>query len=146
MGFLEDLGIKKKKEEFDGPNEWETDGGVGSDGGWDDGIYGGVDDGPIAPSEPITPAPTTPAVALKIVTPKEYDDAKEITEFLMNGNTILINMDGVDRALAMRIIDYLKGAVQVLGGMITKASRTMLVVAPKNVDISSIEEMIGTAE
>jgi cell division inhibitor SepF len=62
----------------------------------------------------------------------------------MNGNTILLNMDGVDRELTIRIIDYLKGAVQVVGGMITKAGKSTIVVAPKNVDISSIEAMVGS--
>lgn len=96
-----------------------------------------------APEAPVfNPAP----LSLKIVAPKAYDDAKEITDFLMNGNTILLNMDSVDYALAVRIIDYLKGAVQVVGGMITKAGKTTIVVAPKNVDISSIEAMVGRAE
>jgi FtsZ-interacting cell division protein YlmF len=44
----------------------------------------------------------------------------------------------------VRIIDYLKGAVQVVGGMITKAGKATIVVAPKNVDISSIEAMVGS--
>lgn len=93
-----------------------------------------------APEAPVfNPAP----LSLKIVAPKAYEDAKEITDFLMNGNTILLNMDNIDRDIAVRILDYLKGAVQVVGGMITKAGKTTLVVAPKNVDISSIEAMVG---
>ncbi len=143
---LSDLFKKKDIEEDSVYNGWEDDGedqGNGTDDSW---YYGDTTDGPVAPETPITPVAATPTVALKIVAPKAYEDAEEITEFLMNGNTVLINVDGVDRALAMRIIDYLKGAVKVLDGMITKANRTMLVVTPKNVDISSIEEMIGKTE
>ena len=92
---------------------------------------------------PAAPAFTAAPLSLKIVAPKAYEDAKEITDFLMNGNTILLNMDNIDRELAIRILDYLKGAVQVVGGMITKAGKTTIVVAPKNVDISSIEAMVG---
>lgn len=95
---------------------------------------------------PAAPAFNATPVSLKIVTPKSYDDAKEITDFLMNGNTILLNMDGIGRDVAMRILDYLRGAVQVVGGMITKVGRTTIVVAPKNVDVSSIEAMVGTTE
>lgn len=95
---------------------------------------------------PAAPAFNATPVSLKIVTPKSYDDAKEITDFLMNGNTILINIDGISREIATRIIDYLKGAVQVVGGMITKVGKTTIVVAPKNVDVSSIEAMVGTTE
>jgi cell division inhibitor SepF len=85
-------------------------------------------------------------ISLKIITPKVYDDAREITEFLMNGNTVLLNLDGINRELAIRILDYLRGALQVVGGMMTKVGKTTLVVAPKNVDVSSIEAMVGGSE
>ena len=97
-------------------------------------------DAPAAPA--FNPAP----ISLKIVAPKAYEDAKEITDFLMNGNTILLNMDNISREVAVRILDYLKGAVQVVGGMITKVGKTTIVVAPKNVDVSSIEAMVGPTE
>ena len=100
---------------------------------------------PVAPSEPAASAPSFAAapVALKIITPKAYEDAREITDYLMNGNTILLNMDGISREIAVRVIDYLKGAIQVVGGMMTKVGKTTLVVAPKNVDVSSIEALVG---
>ncbi len=144
MGFLDNF--KRNKREYEDDAMWDDGVDEENDNGWGDEENFETMDGPVAPSEPITPAPATPAVALKIVTPKSYDDAREITDFLMNGNTILINMDGIDRDLARRVIDYLRGAVQVVDGVITKASKTTLVVAPKTVDISSIEEMVGSAE
>ena len=100
---------------------------------------------PVAPAEPVAPAPVfTPApIALKIITPQDYKAAREITDYLMNGNTILINLDGIDRAVVVRILDYLSGAIQVVGGMMTKVGKTTIVVAPKNVDVSSIEAMVG---
>ena len=102
-----------------------------------------------APAAPVEAAPApvinTNPVSLKIITPKSYDDAREITEFLMNGNTVLINMDGIGRELAIRILDYIKGALQVVGGMMTKVGKTTLVIAPKNVDVSSIEAMVGSS-
>lgn len=102
---------------------------------------------PAAPAEaPAAPAFNANPISLKIITPKAYDDAREITEFLMNGNTVLLNMDGISRDLAIRILDYIKGALQVVGGMMTKVGKTTLVVAPKNVDVSSIEAMVGTTE
>ena len=109
-----------------------------------------AEDDVVAPAAPVE-TPAAPAfhanpISLKIITPKSYDDAREITEFLMNGNTVLINMDGIGRELAVRILDYIKGALQVVGGMMTKVGKTTLVVAPKNVDVSSIEAMVGPSE
>ncbi len=137
---------RKPKYSFDDDVEMDDFGGYTEDNGEND-----MDEpvpAPAAPAEPAAPAPSfaSNSVSLKIVTPKTYDDAREITELLMNGNTVLLNMDGISRDVAMRVIDYLRGAIQVVGGMMTKVGKTTLVVAPKNVDVSSIEAMVGSTE
>ena len=101
--------------------------------------------------ETVAPAPAdaaafTPAtVALKIVNPKGYEEAADIADFLMNGNTVLLNIEGMARESAIRLLDYLAGATHAVGGLMTKVGRTTIVVAPKNVDVSSIEAMVGGA-
>ena len=95
---------------------------------------------------PVTPepAPAPATIALKIINPKGYEEAPEIVEFLLGGNTVLINIENLSRDHAIRMLDYLSGAVKALGGMMTKVGKTTLVVAPKNVDVSSIEAMVGS--
>lgn len=95
---------------------------------------------PVTP-DPVEPAPAT--VALKIVNPKGYDEAPEMVEFLLAGNTVLINIENLSRDHAIRMLDYLSGAIKALGGIMTKVGKTTLVIAPKNVDVSSIEAMVG---
>ena len=97
-------------------------------------------DAPIAPAEAVPP---TAAAALKIMNPKSYQDAAEIAGFLMNGNTVLLNIENMAREQAVRLLDYLSGATYVVGGLMTKVGKTTIVVAPKNVDVSSIEAMVG---
>jgi len=106
------------------------------------------DGGFVKPATAPEAAPAFPsgAISLKIINPQSYEEASEIADYLMNGNTVLLNMDSIERELAVRILDYLKGAIQVVGGMMTKAGKTTIVVAPKNVDISSIEAMVGNTE
>ena len=87
-------------------------------------------------------APTT--AALKIVNPKGYDEAPVIADFLLNGNTVLLNVEGLESAQAVRLLDYLSGATRMVGGIMTKVGKTTIVVAPKSVDVSSIEAMVGT--
>ena len=96
-----------------------------------------------APSAPVAPAEPAPAAALKIINPKSYQDASEIATYLMNGSTVLLNIENMAREQAIRMIDYLSGATYVLGGLMTKVGKTTIVVAPKNVDVSSIEAMVG---
>ena len=118
------------------------------DGGFDDlGTNGLEDDGFETQSfdpTPAEPAPTFAAsTALKIVNPKEYKDSIEIANLLMNGNTVLLNIESIAKDQAIRLLDYLAGAVHVAGGLMTKVSKTTIVIAPKNVDVSSIEAMVS---
>ena len=98
---------------------------------------------PAAPVEPAAPAFAAPTAALKIVNPKEYKEAMEIANLLMNGNTVLLNIESIAKDQAIRLLDYLAGAVHVAGGLMTKVSKTTIVIAPKNVDVSSIEAMVS---
>ena len=93
---------------------------------------------------PVEPAAFGATASLKIVNPKSYKDAAEIADFLMNGNTILLNIEGLAPDQAIRLLDYLAGATHAVGGLITKVGRSTIVVAPKNVDVSSIEAMVST--
>lgn len=134
MGFF-----KKNTENYDNGGFVDE----GFDNGYNDEV---VDDGfssdvqPV-PAEPEAFAPAAPA--LKIVNPKEYKDAIEIANLLINGNTILLNIESIAKEQAIRLLDYLNGAVHVAGGIMTKVSKTTIVIAPKNVDVSSIQDMVS---
>ncbi len=95
---------------------------------------------PVAPKEPIG---FGASISLKIVNPRSYKEAAEIADFLMNGNAILVNIDSLAADQIVRLVDYLAGATHALGGFITKVGKSTIVVAPKNVDVSSIEAMVG---
>ncbi len=120
----------------------------------DDEYYGGYDEVNEAVADEgfaaTAPTPAEPAafgtnVSLKIVNPKSHTDASEIADYLMNGNTVLLNIESLDPAQAIRLLDYLAGATHAVGGIITKVGKTTIVVAPKNVDVSSIEAMVGSS-
>ena len=93
-------------------------------------------------------APAPAPISLKIVNPKEYDKEKaaEIVDYLTGGNTILLNIENLEKAHTCRYVDYLLGATHAIGGMMTRVGKTTLVVSPKNVDVSSIEAMVGTTD
>ena len=130
--------FKKNNESYD--NGFVDD---GFDNGYTDEIVEDsfVSDVQPVPAEPEAFAPAAPA--LKIVNPKEYKDAVEIANLLINGNTILLNIESIAKEQAIRLLDYLNGAVHVAGGIMTKVSKTTIVIAPKNVDVSSIQDMVS---
>lgn len=135
------LFTKKNTDNYGGFNEEDKDFGNDSYGYADENADSFADDAQAAPAEPEAFAPAAPA--LKIVNPKEYKDAIEIANLLINGNTILLNIESIAKDQAIRLLDYLNGAVHVAGGLMTKVSKTTIVIAPKNVDVSSIEAMVS---
>ena len=120
--------------------------GFNEDDNLDDGGYVSADFSAPAPEK--APEPTPAPIALKIVNPKSYDKAKasEMADFLMNGNTVLLNIENLDQPAIVRYLDYLSGATHVVGGMMTRVGKTTIVISPKNVDVSGIEAMVGSTD
>ena len=137
---------KNNENGFEDYNAEEYYGGYDSEEGVVNDGFEEPDFGAPVEEEP-APAAVNP-IALKIVNPKEYDKAKaaEIADFLINGNTVLLNIENLTTPHTVRYLDYLSGATHAVGGMMTRVGKTTIVVAPKNVDVSSIEAMVGSAD
>jgi cell division inhibitor SepF len=70
-----------------------------------------------------------------IVQPESFNDAQDICDHLKSKKPIVINLEGLEKDLAQRIIDFLSGSVYALDGSIQKVSNEIFIVAPYNVDI-----------
>ena len=80
-----------------------------------------------------------------IIRPTSVEDAREITETLLNGRTVLLNMEGINLDVAQRIIDFTSGSCFALNGNLQKVSNYIFVLTPPNVEISGdIQEFIGS--
>ena len=71
-----------------------------------------------------------------VVKPTSVDDSREITETLLAGRTVILNLEGMDVELAQRIIDFTSGACYSLGGRLQKVSSYIFILTPYNVDIT----------
>ena len=78
-------------------------------------------------------------VALKLINPQGYEDGPDIADHIANGSTVLLNIEDLDKAVARRLMDFLFGAIHVLGGSTKKVTRTTFVFAPSNVGVSGFE-------
>lgn len=85
-------------------------------------------------------------VSLKVVKPKSYADGPSIADHLAAGSTVVLNIESLDRAGAIRLIDFLMGAIHVLGGDMKSVTKTTLVFAPRNVGVSDFENVEETAD
>jgi cell division inhibitor SepF len=73
---------------------------------------------------------------VKVVKPQSYNEVQMITDNLMQGKTIVLNLEGIENVTAQRIIDFMSGAVYAVGGALEAISNMIFIIAPKNVEIS----------
>ena len=71
-----------------------------------------------------------------VIKPTTVDDAREITETLLSGSTVILNLEGLDLEVAQRIIDFTSGATFAINGNLQKISNFIFLVTPANIDIS----------
>ena len=54
--------------------------------------------------------PQAAGMEVCVIKPSSVDDAREITETLLSGRTVILNLEGLDLEIAQRIIDFTSGA------------------------------------
>ena len=80
-----------------------------------------------------------------VVKPTSVEDSREITETLLSGRTVILNLEGLDLEVAQRIIDFTSGACYSLGGSLQKVSSYIFVLGPYNVDITGdLQNILGS--
>lgn len=73
---------------------------------------------------------------VSIMKPTRFDDSQDICDMLVDERATVVNLEGIDLALAQRIMDFISGAVYSLNGKIHQISNLIFIISPENVDIS----------
>lgn len=87
---------------------------------------------------PIRPAkkPSNAGMEVCVIKPTSVEDAREITETLLNNRTVVLNVEGLDVEIAQRIIDFTSGSCFAISGNLQKISNYIFIITPASVDIS----------
>lgn len=87
---------------------------------------------------PIRPVKKAPASGMEVcvIKPTSVEDAREITETLLNNRTVVLNVEGLDVEIAQRIIDFTSGSCFAISGNLQKISNYIFIITPASVDIS----------
>ena len=81
-----------------------------------------------------------------VIKPKSMEDAREITETLLEECTVVLNMEGLDLEIAQRIIDFASGSCYAIHGNLQKISNYIFIITPETVDISGdFQEILSGA-
>ena len=88
---------------------------------------------------PVRPIPM-PATRVHVMDPKGFNDAQEVGDWLKNGQPVILNLQGVDRDLQRRLIDFASGLAYALNGTMSKAADQVFLLTPSNVEVSEEEK------
>jgi cell division inhibitor SepF len=81
-----------------------------------------------------------PATRVHVMDPKGFNDAQEVGDWLKNGQPVILNLQGVDRDLQRRLIDFASGLAYALNGTMSKAADQVFLLTPSNVEVSEEEK------
>lgn len=110
-----------------------------------------------APAVTPKPAPATPArasanetpSAIRIVdtapskphavTPTSFNEAQGIGDRFKSGQPVIVNLQGVERDLRRRLVDFASGLCYALGGKMDRVADQVYLLSPADVEVSSDE-------
>lgn len=74
---------------------------------------------------------------LIVYRPVSYDDTINIIEYLRNNRPVIVNMEGLEREVAQRILDVVYGAICAVNGKLYKVNGRIFVVSPADYNVVS---------
>ena len=77
-----------------------------------------------------------PTSKVVLCEPRNYNEAQEIADNIVNRRAVVINLQRVDTGQAKRIVDFLSGTVYAVNGDIQKLGAETFLCTPDNVDVS----------
>ena len=90
----------------------------------------------VTPIRPSRKSSNLSGMEVCVIKPTSVEDAREITETLLNNRTVVLNVEGLDVEIAQRIIDFTSGSCFAVNGNLQKVSNYIFIITPESVDIS----------
>lgn len=115
----------------------------GMSGGMGSGMGGGMGGGAVTVQQrPSVVRPFTQPQAAKVhvVVPVGFNDAQEIGDKLKANQPVIVNLQGIDRDLSRRLIDFSSGLTYGLGGAMERVADQVFLLTPSNVEVSPEEK------
>ena len=85
------------------------------------------------------PIGATPSAKPHVVVPTSFNQAQELADKFKGSQPVIMNLQGADRDLARRLIDFASGLCYGLGGQMEKVANQVYLLTPTNVEVSPEE-------
>lgn len=76
------------------------------------------------------------AMKVVIVRPEMFDEVANIADHLVQGKTIVLNLETANRDIARRIVDFMSGAAYALACKLKKIANNTFIIVPEQTDIA----------
>ena len=81
-----------------------------------------------------------------IIKPTSVEESREVTDTLLSGRAVILNLEGIDVSVAQRVIDFSSGTCYAMGGSLQKVSDYIFILTPSSVGITGeYQEIIDGA-
>jgi cell division inhibitor SepF len=89
------------------------------------------------PRAVVRPIPASASAKPHVVSPTSFNHAQEVADKFKANQPVLLNLQGADRDLARRLIDFSSGLCYGLGGHMEKVAHQVYLLTPTNVEVSA---------
>ena len=96
---------------------------------------------PVAPTRPVAEPTVTEQIdpnsniEFKIVRPEAVDEVFTIADYLIEGCTVVLNLEALDRDSITRMLDFLNGVIYTTGSEMKNVSPKTYIIAPSGVNV-----------
>jgi cell division inhibitor SepF len=80
------------------------------------------------------------AARVHVVEPRGFNDAQEVGDRLKANQPVILNLQGLERDLQRRLIDFSSGLAYALGGSMSRVADQVFLLTPSNVEVSQEEK------
>lgn len=95
--------------------------------------------GPSRPRPPVVRPLSVAAAKPHVVAPASFTDAQQIADEFKRTVPVIVNLQGVERDLMRRIIDFSSGLCYGLGGQMERVANHVYLLTPSDVEVSPEE-------
>lgn len=87
----------------------------------------------------VRPIPTSAKAKPHVVSPRSFTEAQNVADRFKGNQPVIINLQGADRDLARRLIDFASGLCYGLGGQMERVADQVYLLTPSDVEVSDEE-------
>jgi cell division inhibitor SepF len=75
--------------------------------------------------------------AVAVFAPRSFADVTEVADALRSRQVCIVNLQGADRTLLQRVVDFTSGVAYTIDGRIQKLADAIYLIVPAGVNVSS---------